>query len=257
MNLTIDENIFKQYTGLKVGVIIIRNVNNTRRISYIQSLLRGIWAQRQKEFEDKDIHDEPYIKAWDEAFGMFGVSPLKHQHIVAKLLSRAKDREEVAHKTALEDLCKYFNLKYLLPVRAKDIDWLCGDLNLVYTKGGEPFRPINSIEVYNASEGEVSYMDKGGIAQRYWNYRECERTKLTMRTVNSMFLVEDLSNMHLDKFGEILREMGMNIIKYIGGEIEEYILTPENPSVDLGVEGRRTADDSKIPLKEKAYFLKI
>ncbi|PJC38745.1 hypothetical protein CO044_03425, partial [Candidatus Peregrinibacteria bacterium CG_4_9_14_0_2_um_filter_38_9] len=111
MNLTIDENIFKQYTGLKVGVILIRNVNNTRRISYIQSLLRGIWAQRQKEFEDKDIHDEPYIKAWDEAFGMFGVSPLKHQHIVAKLLSRAKGGEEVAHKTALEDLCKYFNLK--------------------------------------------------------------------------------------------------------------------------------------------------
>jgi hypothetical protein len=63
--------------------------------------------------------------------------------------------------------------------------------------------------------------------------------------------------MHLDKFGEILREMGMNIIKYIGGEIEEYILTPENPSVDLGVEGRRTADDSKIPMQEKAYFLKI
>jgi len=137
------------------------------------------------------------------------------------------------------------------------MDWLCGDLNLVYTKGGEPFRPINSIEVYNAGEGEVSYMDKGGIVQRYWNYRECERTKLTMRTVNSMFLVEDLSNMHLDKFGEILREMGMNIVKYIGGEIEEYILTPENPSVDLGVEGRRTADDSKIPLQEKAYFLKI
>ena len=73
----------------------------------------------------------------------------------------------------------------MLPIGGEDMDWLAGDLKLTFTKGKEAFRPLGSIDVEEASEGEVAYMDDGGITCRYWNYRECERTKLTEKTKNA------------------------------------------------------------------------
>ncbi|MFA6992911.1 MAG: arginine--tRNA ligase, partial [Candidatus Gracilibacteria bacterium] len=255
MNFNIDSKIFQQFPDLKVGVILIKGMNNSRRISPVESLLRGMSAQRGKGFAERDINEEPMVKAWNQAYGRVGVNPNDYPPSISALLKRVKSGKEIPHINALVDLYNYFSLKHLLPIGGEDLDWLCGDLNLTYTKGTEPFRPIGSIEVQTAKEGEVAYMDMGGITCRHWNYRECERTKFTQKTVNAAILVEDLSKMHMDEFGRVLKEIQEGVLKYIGGQIETHILTIENPSLDLGIEGRKNVDDRKIPQQEKAYFL--
>ena len=254
MHFNIDKEIFQQYPDLKIGATLIRGINNAKRVSGIESLLRGICAQREKQYKDKDLHMESFIADWDKAYGRFGINPRKNMPSIAALLKRVASGKEIPHINALVDLYNYYSLKSFLPIGGEDIDWLCGDLNLKYTKGGEPFRPIGSIDVQTAIEGEIAYMDNGGITCRYWNHRECERTKFTNRTVNALLLVEDLSKMHMDEFGKLLNEMKSGIEKYIGGEVTTSILTEENPSIDLGVEGRMNADDAKVPQQEKAHF---
>ncbi|MEK7672688.1 MAG: arginine--tRNA ligase [Patescibacteria group bacterium] len=255
MKLIIDPKIFEQNHDLKIGAILIKGMSNERRVSAVESLLRGACAQRHKEFVDAEIYDNPMIQVWSQAYGNFGINPKKSPPSIAALLKRIKSGKEIPHVSLLVDLYNYFSLKHLLPIGGEDLDWLCGDLRLTYTQGGEPFRPINSIEVEKAKEGEIAYMDDAGITSRYWNYRECERSKFTNKTVNAVLLIEDLSKMHMDEFGEILREIQNTIIKYIGGQIEPYILNEENNSIDLGIQGRKHADDSKIPQQEIAYFM--
>ncbi len=131
------------------------------------------------------------------------------------------------------------------------MDKLYGDIDLTYTKGGEPFRPLGSVQVLHALEGEAAMIDKGGIISRYWNYYPSERGKVDKNTANAMLLIEDLSNLPIDAFGELLKEAQNTIIKYIGGQIEPYILNSEKNSVELGVQGRLQADDSQIPQLEK------
>lgn len=257
MKFTIDPEIFRQYPDLKVGAIVIKNLNNNRRISSVESLLRGVCAQRIKEFADKDISNEPFLQAWNAAYGKFGINPNKFPPSISALLKRIKAGKDIPHINPLVDLYNYFSLKYMLPIGGEDLDWLCGDLNLAFTKGAEPFRPMGSIEVDQAKEGEVAYMDQGGITCRYWNHRECERTKFTNKTVNAVILVEDLAKIHMDHFGEIIREMQNAIIKYIGGQIEPYILTEENNTIDFGIQGRKNADDSKVPQQEKAHYFEV
>ncbi|MBI4975797.1 hypothetical protein HZC20_03910 [Candidatus Peregrinibacteria bacterium] len=257
MYFKIDEKIFAQYPSLKIGVIVVRGINNSRRISSIESLLRGISAQRGKEFTSKDISENHMVDIWNRAYGMFGIHPKKYLPSIAALLKRVANGKQIPHINPIVDLYNYFSLKYLLPIGGEDLDWLCGDLQLTFTKGGEAFRPLGSIEIEKAGEGEVAYMDNGGITCRYWNYRECERTKFTNKTVNAAIIVEDLSNMHMDQFGAIIREMEDGIIKYIGGQIEPYLLNQENPEIDFRVEGRKNADDSRIPAQEKVYFMEM
>ena len=256
MYLNIDQKIFEQQPDLKVGVILLKGINNTRRVSSVESLLRGISAQREKEFRGKEVFDIPEVQVWSNAYGKFGINPRKYMPSIAALLKRVQKGKEIAHINILVDLYNYFSLKYLLPIGGEDIDWLCGDINLTFTKGGESFRAIGSIEVEKAKEGEAAYIDEGGITCRYWNHRECERSKFTPKTQNAVLLIEDLTKMHMDKFGKILNDIQINIEKYIGGEVETYTLNEENRVVNLGVEGRKNVDDSKIPKQEMAYFLK-
>lgn len=255
MKFYIEPNIFENYPLLKIGVIVIRDFDNSRRNSSIESLLRGIAAQRAKQFADANLDEVEEIKCWNQAYGNFGTNPKKYQPSIRALIKRVSQGKEIPHINALVDIYNYFSLKYLLPVGSENLDWLCGNLRLTYTSGKEAFRPLNSIDVKEAKEGEVAYMDDGGITCRFWNHRECERTKITSKTTNAAIIIEDLTGMHVDKFGEILREMQNSVIKYIGGQIEPHIITKDSPAVDFGVTGRTTADDSKVPQQEKAYFL--
>ncbi|MBI5753709.1 arginine--tRNA ligase [Candidatus Peregrinibacteria bacterium] len=255
MKLIIDQKIFEQQPDLKVGALLIKGINNSRRVSAVEGLLRGVCAQRTKEFTEKDVYEHPMVQAWSQAYGKFGINPRKFPPSIAALLKRIKAGKDIPHINILVDIYNYFSLKYLLPIGGEDLDWLCGDLNLTFTKGGEPFRPLGSIEVERAQEGEAAYIDNGGITCRYWNYRECERTKFTPKTVNAVLLIEDLSKMHMDEFGHILKEIENTILKYIGGHTETFILNEENRYLDLGIAGRKHADDSKIPLQEKVHFL--
>ena len=256
MYLNIDPKIFEQHPDLKIGVILLKGINNTRRVSSIESLLRGISAQREKEFKDKDVFEIPAVAAWSNAYGKFGVNPKKYMPSIAALLKRVQKGKNIPQINILVDLYNYFSLKYLLPIGGEDIDWLCGDLDLTFTEGGEAFRPIGSIEVEKAKEGEAAYLHEGGNTCRYRNYRECERTKFSPKTRNAVLLIEDLTKMHMDEFGKILNDMQTNIEKYIGGEIETYTLNEENRAVNLGIEGRKNVDDSKVPKQERAHYLK-
>jgi DNA/RNA-binding domain of Phe-tRNA-synthetase-like protein len=255
MHLRIDPEIFAQHPDLKIGAIILRGINNHKRVSSVESLLRGICAQRKNEFKDKEIYDDQMVHAWSQAYGRFGINPKKHAPSVAALLKRVKAGKEIPHINLLVDLYNYFSLKYLLPIGGEDLDWLYGDLNLTFTKGGEPFRALGSIDIDFAKEGEVAYKDSAGITCRYWNHRECERTKFRDKSNNVLILIEDMSKMHMDSFGAVLKDIQNNLIKYIGGQIEPYILNEENREIDLRVEGRSHADDSRVPQQERAHFL--
>ncbi len=255
MKFNIDKEIFEKYPDLKVGLIIIKGIENNRRISPVESLLRGITAQRAREFVAKDIDAEKMIKIWNQAYSIFEINAKKDSPELRSLLYLAQLKKEIPHTSPIVDIAYYHILKYLLPIRKFDLDWLCGDLNLGYTSGGEPFREINSIEVSEAEKGEVAYMDEGGIVSKHWNSKECERAKIIDKTSNVAFFIEDLSIMASDQFSKILTEIASTIQKYIGGDITINLLNDENMSADLGVEGRKNVDDSKISAQEKAYYM--
>lgn len=255
MKLIVDPKIFEQHPDLKIGVIIVKGLNNTRRVSSVESLLRGVCAQRGKEFNGKDIYSDEMIAPWASAYGKFGINPHRIAPSIAAMINTVSAGGEIPHTTLLVDLYNYFSLKHMLPIAGKDLDWLCGDLHLTFTKGKEAFRPVESIDVEEAGEGEVAYMDEGGITSRYWNHCECERTKLTNKTANGVLLIEDLSKMHIDKFGAILKEIQNSIIKYIGGQIEPYILTEDRNELELGVQGRQSINDAKVTQQEKVHHV--
>jgi arginyl-tRNA synthetase len=255
MKFSIDPKIFVQYPNLKIGVITAKNINNAKRVSTIESLLRGASMQRKTEFEKKSLEEDPRILKWHEAYSKFGAKPSSYKCSIEALIQRILEDKLISHINSLVDLYNYFSLKYVIPVGAEDIDKFFGDVFLTTASGIESFRPIGTIEIKNPKPGEVIYKDRGGVICRRWNYRECERTKITDQTRNAIVVMEDLNDIPIDKFEGMLYELQELIEKYIGGDVAVYILNEGSNILDLEVEGLKKADDSKISEKEKAYFL--
>ena len=108
MKLTIDPKIFEQNSDLKIGVILIKGMDNHKRVSAVESLLRGVFAQREKEFKTKDVFEDPMVKLWCQTYGRFGINPKKQPPSIAALLKRAKSGKPLPHVNILVDLYNYF-----------------------------------------------------------------------------------------------------------------------------------------------------
>lgn len=255
MKFSIDPKIFEEFPNLKIGAITAKNIDNGKRISAVESLLRGASMQRKKEFEKKSLDEDPRILRWREAYARFGAKPSKYQSSIEALLSRIVDDKEIPHVNSLVDICNYISLKSVIPVGGEDIDKFYGDVKLTFAFGGECFRPIDTVEIKQAKIGEIIYKDKGGVIVRRFNYREAERTKITKETHNAMMVLEDLNDIQIEEFEKILYEFQDIIERYLGGDVAVYILNEDNNEIDLEVEGLKKADDSRISEKEKVFFL--
>ena len=255
MKFKIDSKISQEYPDLKIGVLTAKGINNVKRISAIESLLRGASMQRKREYEKKPLDEDPKILRWREAYARFGAKPSKYQSSIEALLKRVTDGKLIPHINSLVDLYNHFSLKYTIPVGGEDMDQFYGDLKLTYAEGGECFRPIGTVDIKQVKPSEIVYKDKGGVIVRRWNYRECERTKLTKNTKNSIVVFEDLNAIPIDDFENMLYEFQDLIERYLGGDVAVYILNEDNNEIDLEVEGLKKADDSKISEKEKVHFI--
>ena len=109
MYFNINKEIFQQHPDLKIGVILIKGINNSKRVSGVESLLRGICAQRQKQYVDKDLDMDPMVSVWNQAYGRFGINPKKNTPSITALLKRAKSGKEIPHINALVDFYNYYS----------------------------------------------------------------------------------------------------------------------------------------------------
>ena len=59
-----------------------------------------------------------------------------------------------------------------------------GDIRLGITEGGDAFRPLGEEENAPTLEGELCYRDDAGAICRCWNWRDGERTALTLSLIH-------------------------------------------------------------------------
>lgn len=91
----------------------------------------------------------------------------------------------------LVDLYNWLSLARLTPMAAYDSDFVAPGLTLRLGCGGEPFEPLGSPGVSElVSVNEVVYADRQGVVCRYWNWRDCHRTRVRPETCNAVFFAD-------------------------------------------------------------------
>jgi lysyl-tRNA synthetase class 2 len=233
MQFKIEPTIFEKFPEVVIGIVAAKGVNNEGVDSEIIDLLRSQEQRIKQEFSLETLGQVPQILAWRVAYSAFGAKPKDYRCSVENLYRMILEGIELRHINKVVDLYNYISLKHLAPVGGDDIDKVEGDIVLKLASGAEIFKPLNSQEIKSPHPGEVVYCDSREVLCRRWNWRECDKTKLTEQTENIALVVEGLPPINKEKVGEIIEELAGLLKTYCAGETKTYLLDTNNPEITI------------------------
>ena len=227
MNIKIDPLIIAQFPEVKIGVLIGKNVNNTKHFSEITNLLRQTEEKLRTQYTIENIATLPKIVDWREAYRLFGCKPSEYRSSIEALLRRVVQSKPLPIINPLVDLYNVISIKHLLPAGGGNLDAIFGDIVLTFAQGTEKFTMLGQNESIIVKQGEVIYRDEQKVLCRAWNYRESEQTKITENIHNVYLLLEGLGHTSYEEIKSALSELNTLVSQYCGGTFKYFVLDLE------------------------------
>lgn len=233
MKFKVEPGIFKKFPGVRIGVLVVLGMNNTKGKKEIAKLLDSEQEKKQKKLAEVDLKEHPKIAPWREIYRKFGSKPRKYRSSVEALLRRVVADNKLASINPLVDLYNYISIKHLVPAGAEDLDKVRGDIVLGFAKGNEKGKLIGSDDISTCDQSEAVYKDDLGFICRRWNWREGNRTKITPKTKNIVVVLEAVPAVNDQEFQAAVKEAVDLIQKHLKGKVEIQVLDAEKRYFDI------------------------
>lgn len=228
MKFIIENKIFEKFPGLNIGIVVGKDIDNKSENQEIIDLIREKEKEIRANFNTSTLSENSKINAWRKAYSSFGAKPKKYRCSVENLYRMILEGIELRHINKVVDIYNYISIKHIIPVGGDDTDKIDGNITLKLAQGDEPFTELNSEEIKNPKEGEVVYVDDKEVLCRRWNWRECDKSKMTKDTKNVSIVIEGLPPVTREEIEKIINELSEMLQKYCGGEIKTFILNKSN-----------------------------
>jgi DNA/RNA-binding domain of Phe-tRNA-synthetase-like protein len=229
----IEHDIFERFPGLNVGIVIAGQINNKGRNDELMGLIREKEKEILAEYDSEALSQYPRIEAWRKAYLSFGAKPKKYKSSVESLCRMVLKGTSLRHINKIVDIYNYVSIKYMIPVGGDDLAKVDGDIRLKFARGDEPFIPLNSREEQSAKTGEVVYVDEREVLCRRWNWRECDKTKMTEETKDVVLVCEGLPPFTQGEIQEIVEDLSGMLKNYCGGMTETVVLNQTRRQIEI------------------------
>jgi DNA/RNA-binding domain of Phe-tRNA-synthetase-like protein len=229
----IDSAVAAQYPHVKAGVLVCRGLNNTGHHPEIAKLLRQTEEQVRQKLTIDGLAALPKIADWREAYRKFGFPPSAHRSSVEALLRRVLQGKELPSISPIVDLYNIVSIKYVLAAGGDNLDKVEGEIALTIADGTERFVMLGTDKPEPIKKGEVVYRDDKEVLCRSWNYRECDKTKITPQTQNVSLILEGLEHTTPQEIHEALSELQHLLKQYCQGSYRETLLDKNNLETSL------------------------
>jgi DNA/RNA-binding domain of Phe-tRNA-synthetase-like protein len=225
--------VIQKFPSLKIGLLVVKNTKNG---ASPQELLDEITEKAKRirtKYALETISDNPKIKDWREAYRTFGTNPKTYKNSIEALLRRILKGDDLPTINAIVDIYNFISITALLPAGGDDLDHVEGNIHLCIAKGGEPFTILGSKQQETAEPGEIIYRDDKEVLCRRWNYRESDKTKMTLETKNICLVLEALGSTTREELEHALQDLKWHIEKYCGGTTELRVLDKTAPNMHI------------------------
>jgi DNA/RNA-binding domain of Phe-tRNA-synthetase-like protein len=178
---------YPEMVSVLVGPVPIRLQSD----STIAEVIRRLQSRMdQAKGAGVDLLARDSLARWVDVYKRMGASP-KYESSAAALSRSYQEHGMLASISPVVDLYNWISLTYAIPMAAYDISRIDGPLQIRLASKGEEFiplgRPKNPEKTKN---GEVVYADSSRVICRYWNYRDCDHTKISDSTSDVVFLLD-------------------------------------------------------------------
>ncbi|UCC38391.1 MAG: hypothetical protein JSV96_11180 [Candidatus Aminicenantes bacterium] len=224
MKFRIESEIFEKFPGLNIGIVVAKQIDNRGKSDELMYLIREKEKEILAEYDNETLSQCSRIESWRKAYSSFGAKPKKHKSSVESLYRMILSGNNLRHINKIVDIYNYVSIKYMIPVGGDDLSKVDGHIRLKFARGSELFIPLNSQEEQSARPGEVIYRDDKEVLCRRWNWRECEKTKMTETTEDVVLVSEGLPPFTQWEILEIVEDLSGMVKKYCGGETRTAVL---------------------------------
>ena len=230
MKFKVNEKLFNEYEGLKIGVITCNNIDNTNLKNSISEETEETKAHIKNKFANVELASYPVIRKWRDIYKSFGEK--KSRSSIEALIRRLLNGHDIPSINPIVDIYNMLSLKYEVPCGGEDIDTINDDIELTYANGTESFICLGSTEEEHPNEGEIVYKSGNTVMCRNFNYRESDITKLTEDTKNCVLVIESVIADNAD-LENALKELSQMVEENLGGTTKINILEKENNEIEL------------------------
>lgn len=199
MSLTveIDDAVASEFSAHAIGVLRVRAVGDVNPRP-------GAIASLRERFLADSSATAAAVPYWREVFARMGAKP-KYGPSIEKL-SHLVERHggTLPIPVELVELYCWFSLVHGVPMAGYRTEAISGGLRLTRPGAGMPFTPLGQPRgsQERTKPREVAYIDDEKAICRYWNYRDCDETKLT-DGIDDVLFVFDL----VDREGMVSADM--------------------------------------------------
>ncbi len=211
--------------------MLIHDLDNSGTHDAISQFLRDQEKNLPARLKKDQLSAHPEISQWREAYSWMKAKPKKYKCSVEALLRRVLDQQELPLINPIVDLYNAISIKHVLPVGGDNLDKVNGDISLAIAAGSENFKPIGAEDLEHPKENEVVYKDSEDVLCRRWNWRECDKTKLTRECKNIVIYFESLNGK--DTVATALIELQEKIKEFFNLDASYYILDKEQNGFDF------------------------
>lgn len=233
MKFKIDASIFERFPGLNVGVVIAKGINNSGTNDEVIQLTREKEKEIRENYSTETLSQHSRIDSWRKAYSSFGAKPKKYKSSVESLYRMILKGVDLRPINKIVDVYNTISLKYMIPAGGDDLSKVEGDIVLKFAHGDEPFTALNSEKRETAREGEVVYTDSKEVLCRRWNWRECDKTKMTEETKEVVLVVEGLPPVTEEDVQKIVEDLSALVRIYCGGETRIAVLNDAKREVEI------------------------
>jgi len=233
MLFSIQKELFDILPDLTIGMVVARDVDNTRPSKEIDDLLTRAVEEMKKNFIGDKAQEHPRIKPWRTAFAKLAISGSKFPSSIESMARRVLKGDPFPKITPLVDLYNSVSLRYLVPMGGHDLDTIEGNIYLRFAEGWEPFSPMGGGEAVIVPKGELVYRDDREVLTRNWVWRQCEKDKATEKTKDIFIPIDVLGEVGRERADEIIRDLSQLIPRHLGGTILSAVLNRGYPAAEF------------------------
>jgi DNA/RNA-binding domain of Phe-tRNA-synthetase-like protein len=233
MVFRIDEAVFEKFPGLTIGVVVATGIDNRRSREQAAAFLEAQIDDVGRAWSIERLDTDPRIAAWRDAYRAFGAKPKKHRSSIENMIRMILDGVPFDSINTAVDVYNAISLEHCVPIGGDDLDRVAGDIRLTFATGDEWFVPLNGTTPVSPKPREVVYRDDEDVLCRRWNWRECDKSKMTEESVNLCLVVEALPPVSASELDRIPLELAEEIERFCGGSTFVDRADRDTPAVEL------------------------
>ena len=203
--------------GIRGAFLVMSGITNTTSNPEFDKYREDICDKLRHEYTKDFIKTDPVIRGFRDLHTKVGRSNRKYPSAPETLLSLLSRTGKFPAINLAVDIYNLVSIESRLALGAHDISSVHGNIQLKITDGTEGFTPLGSSEPESVGTGEYSYVDDANDVLCRLEYKQVEKTKVTIDTRDCFYIIQGNETTSAEQIQSAKKRLVELTKEYCGG----------------------------------------